>query len=310
MKENPIIKPRITRHEAILLGSQDQNDQNGEDRVWRISDGDNEIACIIPSANLRDTLLAEPLTSYRMQLVDWDAKYGASPDILPVLTAVEFSDELDDPLRLLPPSLCPVDGVVENTLELLDQLECRPLRCLVRTVFRRREVASAYWVIPASRRHHHARPGGLAVHSLEVARDLAGQQTLARHERELCIAAGLLHDIGKIWAYTADMFLSAPAKAMGHELLGLSRLEQELTLLEQDWPDGAYALRVMLSGNSRMRTDGSMPSSLLARLKAADQRSCEQDRALRNEEGAWTPVTYLPTKMSSFDQWVDDLIEI
>ena len=44
---------------------------------------------------------------------------------------------------------------------------------------------------------------------------MAGQAALESHERDLCIAAGLLHDIGKVWSYTPDMFLNAAARAMG-----------------------------------------------------------------------------------------------
>ena len=82
---------------------------------------------------------------------------------------------------------------------------------------------------------------------------------------------------------------------MGHELIGLSRLERELKVLEGEWPDGAYALRVVLSGCGRMRQDGSMPSALVARLKAADQRSCEQERSRKKPGQTWTPRSWLPS---------------
>lgn len=81
---------------------------------------------------------------------------------------------------------------------------------------------------------------------------------------------------------------------MGHELIGLSRLERELKVLEHEWPDGAYALRVVLSGCGRMRQDGSMPSALVARLKAADQRSCEQEQSRKKPGQVWTPGTWPP----------------
>ncbi len=168
-------------------------------------------------------------------------------------------------------------------------------------IFREREVVARFWTMPASARHHHALPGGLAVHSLEVARDLAGQAAVGGHERDLCIAAGLLHDIGKVWSYTPDMFLNTAARAMGHELVGLSRLERELKILEGEWPDGAYAMRVLLSGCGRMRQDGSMPSALVARLKAADQRSCELERNGRDPKQAWKPNQWLPPPPPDID---------
>lgn len=309
MSADTSMRNRITCHEAILLRAHPSDGRNGEARTGWLSNGETEFACLIPSQDLRHRLLSEPLTSYWMQLVDWGDGSGDGVSAMPVLTDAEIGERLMDPLRLMPPSVCPVERVLDDTLDLIDGIKNVPLWGLVHDILRRRDVASVYWTSPASRKHHHAFPGGLAAHSLEVALDLATQSSLADHERELCIVGGLLHDIGKIWAYTPDMFLSAPAKAMGHELLGLSRIEPELAALERTWSDGAYALRVMLSGNGRMRQDGSMPSSLLARLKAADQRSCEQDRCRRHEEGAWSPVAYLPTSPSSSDSWLSGLAD-
>src|SRR3546814_4187092 len=73
----------------------------------------------------------------------------------------------------------------------------------------------------------------------------------------------------------------------------LCRLEQNLARLEDAWPDGAYVMRCLLSGQTRMRANGSLPSSLLPRIKACDQRSCELDRSVggskRNSCPVWTP---------------------
>ncbi len=188
-----------------------------------------------------------------------------------------------------------------SILELIETIDTPPLHRMLWRIFREREVVARFWTMPASARHHHALPGGLAVHSLEVARDLAGQAAVGGHERDLCIAAGLLHDIGKVWSYTPDMFLNTAARAMGHELVGLSRLERELKILEGEWPDGAYAMRVLLSGCGRMRQDGSMPSALVARLKAADQRSCELERNGRDPKQAWKPNRWLPPPPPDID---------
>ncbi len=52
----------------------------------------------------------------------------------------------------------------------------------------------------------------------------------------------LLHDIGKVWAYTPDVILNTAGRAMGHELVGQSQLERDLKILEDEWPDGASAM--------------------------------------------------------------------
>src|SRR5690606_4491837 len=143
-------------------------------------------------------------------------------------------------------------------------------------VFVRRDVAQRYWKMPASWQHHHAFPGGLAQHSLEVAQVMERQGSLSRQERELGIAGALLHDIGKVWSYTDDMHLTGEANALGHERIALGRLSADLAMLSSKWPAGAQAIVMLLEGSTRHRYGPSLPSSLLARFRAADQRGCER----------------------------------
>ena len=281
----------VTTHRGILLGTFDQYTPDQPDRVWTWSEGPYRSQCLIPCSGLLYRLLSRPLETQWLQMVGWPALTEGS---ILVLVGARPDDDRNDALELLPPGTCPVEGVHAAIMDLIREISTAPLRAMVETVLQDREVVARYWTMPASARHHHAFPGGLAAHSLEVARDMAGQAALECHERDLCIAAGLLHDIGKVWSYTPDMFLNSAASAMGHELLGLGRLELELRNLEAEWPDGAYALRVLLSGSGRMRKDGSMPSALVARLKAADQRSCEQERHGRDPGRIWTPTQWQP----------------
>ena len=288
--------PQISTFRGILLGTLDQYVADQPEKRWQLCDGLSRIDCLIPSTDLLHELLSGPITTCRLQVANWSQDGVVTGDQVPVLTSAWPDDaQEDDSLYQLPMDICPAEGVFMGVLELIETLNVPPLYRMMVRIFREREVVDRYWTTPASARHHHAFPGGLAAHSLEVARDLASQSSLDRHERELCVAAGLLHDIGKLWSYTPDMFLNTAARAMGHELIGLSRLERELKVLEGEWPDGAYALRVVLSGCGRMRQDGSMPSALVARLKAADQRSCEQERSRKKPGQTWTPRSWLPS---------------
>ena len=102
------------------------------------------------------------------------------------------------------------------------------------------------------------------------------------------------------------MLLNEAGLAMGHELIGLSRLEPELVGLEQLWPDGAYVMRCLLSGHTHRRSNGTIPTSLLARIKACDQRSCERDR-VRNPNSSspvWVPQPWQEqVTWDNFDLW-------
>lgn len=292
-------QPTISTFRGVLLGHLDHYDPETPDRAWTLSNGRTVFPCLIPSAVLLHSLLSQPLDSFRFQLADWYADDN-NPEPLPVVTDAQ-PDEINRALYQLPENICPVEGVYVDTLDLIDQIKSAPLHDLVSRVFVNRDICARYWTMPASAKHHHAWAGGLATHSLEVATDLAQQSVLADHERELGIAGGLLHDIGKVWAYTDDMFPNTANRAMGHELIGLSRLERELKVLESHWPDGGYAMRVLLSGCGRMRPNGSMPSALVARIKAADQRSCEAERNSKDPSQTWKPGRWLPTPPPDID---------
>lgn len=295
------MRPEISTFRGILLGTLEQYVPDKPAAIWTACDGSCRMDCLVPSGELLHWLLSQPITTSMLQVADWQDGHDPRMTPLPVLTGAWRDGGPDDSLYCLPMDICPVEGTYAGILQLIESIETPPLYQMLVRIFREREVVARYWRMPASARHHHAFPGGLAVHSLEVAHDLANQMVLGSCERDLCVAAGLLHDIGKLWSYTKDMFLNSAARAMGHELLGLSRLERELKILEGDWADGAYTMRVLLSGCGRMRQDGSMPSALVARLKAADQRSCERERNARDPSRTWRPSRWSPPPPPGFD---------
>lgn len=273
---------------VILSASYGNHHQ--QPRTVRIGLEEGIIDAIAFNAPWLDKALELPLTAWVLRLAKVDDCAR-----LPILLGLE-EDVVLNGWSLLPDAACPVAGTVHRIKEFVAGVKAIPLRTFLTNVFQRRDVTNAFWTMPASGRDHHRCPGGLAVHSMEVARDLSTHLGLSDLERDLGVAGALLHDIGKVWSYTKDMFPNAASLAMGHELVGLCRLEPELASLEQAWPDGAYVMRSLLSGNPRVRGNGSLPSSLLQRIKACDQRSCERDMAMNRSRHAsrpvWTPRTW------------------
>lgn len=293
MQRDPSADQPFSQLDGVLLGTRDRLDSSKAKKLLRIGAGNEIQSVLIASEGLAGRLLSEPLSAYRFKLVDWAGQASGQSLVLVEAEPLFAACALD----YLPPSLCPVAGVLPDTLALICQINAEPLRQMLSGILENREVCSLYWTMPASLRHHHAHKGGLAQHSLEVATDLAGQKQLTQTERDLGIAGGLLHDIGKLWAYTPDMFPSKVGQAMGHELIGLTKMGPFLTALEARWPDGAYAMHVLLSGTARMRSDGSLPSALVARIRACDQRSCERDVGHPNRTGrSWTPDPWHPSR--------------
>jgi 3'-5' exoribonuclease len=107
------------------------------------------------------------------------------------------------------------------------------LASLVRWTFAEDGVLGRFLDVPAAKRHHSARVGGLAVHTLNVssiALDLARHATVPV-DLDLLRAGALLHDIGKIdeLAVTVETGLLPGYTAghlQGHVALAIRRIER------------------------------------------------------------------------------------
>lgn len=89
----------------------------------------------------------------------------------------------------------------------------------------------AFGDCPGSTTGHHARLGGLLQHTCEVAQlALASARLHPRADPDLLLAGALLHDIGKLDAYTwrGRFELTAAGHAIGHVVLGAFRLDRAL----------------------------------------------------------------------------------
>jgi 3'-5' exoribonuclease len=78
-------------------------------------------------------------------------------------------------------------------------------------------------VAPAAKHFHHAYPHGLLEHCLTVAQGVSAiSATFPGIDRDVAVTGALLHDIGKLEAYTAD--------PLAHDLTDLGRLQGEIPL--------------------------------------------------------------------------------
>lgn len=80
--------------------------------------------------------------------------------------------------------------------------------------------------VPAAVGVHHAYVGGTLIHSLSVARKAyALAKTVQEANTDLCVAGGMLHDIGKLYAYSMDLTtirMTRPGKLLEHAYIGAS----------------------------------------------------------------------------------------
>ena len=78
-------------------------------------------------------------------------------------------------------------------------------------------------VAPAAKHFHHAYRHGLLEHCLTVAQGVSAiSATFPGIDRDVAVTGALLHDIGKLEAYTAD--------PLAHDLTDLGRLQGEIPL--------------------------------------------------------------------------------
>ena len=199
---------------------------------------------------------------------------GTDADVAIVLGLNEDPDpRLSD---VLPGALCPIPGIVTQTAGLIDGLRSWPLRrFLTRALLANREALAGYWLAPASRRDHHAFPGGLAQHSLQVATMVQSANGLPPDDREIGIAYSLVHDYGKIWCY--EPIARRPVDSRCHEALGLAKLNAALADLEFLDPRRGAMMRELLGG-PRMPRALHYPLAIGRIVRAFDQMSCELTR--------------------------------
>lgn len=184
---------------------------------------------------------------------------------------------------LLPEHLCPIPGVLRQTTRLIDSLQSAPLRRFMTRTLMNPEAFQGYWTSPASRRDHHAYPGGLAEHSLEVATMVATAKGLPEEDRELGIAFALLHDFGKIWCYDPQACRRIDPRE--HEAHGLAELEFDLLYLNRHNAKLGGLLTELLGG-PRARRDGKYPLAIGRIVRSFDQMSCEKTRK-PDADAAW-----------------------
>ena len=126
--------------------------------------------------------------------------------------------------QLLPQSLCPIPGLLQQLAGVVAQIQLPALRTFVQRVLADSSLSFPFICIPASLRHHHHQPGGLLRHSLECVWLLSQHREFSREEYELGLVAALFHDIGKVLTLTPDRKGTTLGHGVDHDKLTLEVL--------------------------------------------------------------------------------------
>jgi 3'-5' exoribonuclease len=149
-------------------------------------------------------------------------------------------DLIDGPAR----SVEQMEGEIRELLETVQEAHLRTL--LERVFGEDSELWAGYRVAPAAKYYHQAYRHGLLEHCLGVAQAVSAiSSTFPGIDRDVAVAGALLHDIGKLEAYTDDprnIDLTDAGRLHGEIALGYYRIRRAIEEIEGFPPELAQAV--------------------------------------------------------------------
>lgn len=161
--------------------------------------------------------------------------YNDLPQLIVSRIRLATPEEAPDRRSFLPHSPLAPDEARRILDEIVASVNHGPLRALLASVFADSGVLDRFLDAPAGKMWHHAALGGLAEHSLSLAR--LASHTAAHYSdlnRDLLVAGALLHDVGKIFELTHDPVIdySAEGRLLGHIVMGAAFVERKIAELD------------------------------------------------------------------------------
>ena len=152
----------------------------------------------------------------------------------------------------------PVERMEADLRALIETIQCTHLRALLDALFDpATETWRAFREAPAAKRYHQAYRHGLLEHSLTVAQSVSAiSATFGGVDRDIAVTGALLHDIGKLDAYTSDptaIEMTDLGKLQGEIALGYYRIRRTIEDLPGFPADLAAAvLHIILSHHGQL----------------------------------------------------------
>jgi 3'-5' exoribonuclease len=224
--------------------------------------------------------------------------YGGSPQV--VVQRIEASDPRKlDVKDFLPSTDRDIDQMFRRLRELTRTVGNEHLSKLLAAFFEDEEFVASFKKAPAAKKMHHAYLGGLLEHTLSIARLI---EAISGHykgiDRDLLMAGGLLHDIGKIHelSYETHIEYSDTGRLLSHIVIGTEMLEKKLQGIEGFPEELALLLKHMIVSHHGTREFGSpeppmtLEAVVLYYLDDLDAKVTGIRTFMDREEGdaAWT----------------------
>jgi 3'-5' exoribonuclease len=220
------------------------------------------------------------------------------------LSIIELRKVEDEEVELsdyFPVAKGDLDGMFAEILAYAEQVNTPCLVELLHAFLGDEKIASLFRRAPAAKGFHHVYIGGLLEHTLSVVRllDLAASHYPGVN-RDLLIAGGILHDIGKIYEFSYERIVeySDPGRLIGHIVIGVEMVDAKIAAIPDFSEQIAMELRHLILSHHGVLEYGSpkRPKTLEALivhymddLDAKVNAFQEFIRDARDEESDWTP---------------------
>ena len=211
-----------------------------------------------------------------------------------------IAPEQVDVADFLPQAERAPDEMMADIVAICKTVQQPHLRRLLGAFFADESFVAKFKVCPGAERVHHAYVGGLAEHTLHVGRLCeAVCQIHPRLDRDLLIAAALLHDIGKVQEYETGAAISSTdeGRLVGHTVIGYHLIINALIKIE-GFPEelGLRLGHVVLSHHGKGEwgapRDPALPEAFALHhaenLDAKVNRALDQVDKARQQGQRWT----------------------
>jgi 3'-5' exoribonuclease len=184
-----------------------------------------------------------------------DERYGAAITVRRLRAAVDGEYDLAE-LTEGPP--IPYRQLAEDLESLVETVQRPHLRELLgRLIDRSSDVGRDYHAAPAAKYYHQAYRHGLLEHSLSVAQGVSAlAATFPDIDRDIAVAGALLHDLGKVEAYSSRngaIELTDAGKLLGEIPLGYYTVRREIERIDGFPREDADALlHIILSHHGKL----------------------------------------------------------
>jgi hypothetical protein len=241
-------------------------------------------AQVTRTAYLPNAGAVSPSSLYRGEAIEFEGRIEKADDSVALIVSryrrLSGAEDHARRLELLPSALCPKPNSVYFLYRLIDRLTIPPLVDFLTDALCEPANRDRFLIASASFNAHHNWPGGLIEHSVEVAQWVARFRDIPGVERELGVAAALVHDIAK--TRTHQRRNDSLGELLPHDALTLEILAPALRRLDARWRDGAIAMRFLLSrGQAKTHFTKKVELHVSLVLDFADQFSAHSDKNKR-----------------------------